>query len=250
MDERLTGRIALVTGASSGIGEATARLLAEEGAALVLTARREERLEELAAEIEEAGGRALVAPADITDRRAVESVAERALEALGRVDILVNNAGIMPLAPLRKVRVAEWDRMVDVNVKGVLYAIGAVLPAMLERGGGHVVNVSSLASRRPFPGGAVYSATKFAVRSLSQGLRLELSPTDGIRVTDIEPGLVATELPESIGDDETREEFYSRLKGTRMLEPVDVARAIRHAVTQPERVNVNEVLVRPTDQAT
>ncbi len=246
----LRDRVAIVTGASSGIGAAVCRTLAADGAAVVLAARRIERLDALRAGIEEAGGRALAVPTDVTDRDAVRTLVDRALEAFGRIDILVNNAGAMLLSPLRARRVEEWERMIDLNVKGVLLAVAAVLPAMLRQGGGHIVNLGSLAGRRPFPGGVVYSATKFAVRSISAGIRLELSPDDRIRVTDVEPGVVATELFDHIADEEMRNRFLERWEGRRMLDPDDVARAVRYALTQPAHVNVNELLVRPTDQQT
>ncbi len=249
-EAKLSGRTAIVTGASSGIGAATARALAGAGASVALAARRVERLDALRKEIESEGGRALAVRTDVSRRGEVDTLAEAALDAFGRIDILVNNAGVMPLAPLRERRVEEWDRMIDVNVKGVLYALAAVLPTMLEQGGGHIVNVGSVAGRRPFPGGTVYSATKFAVRSISAGIHKELSASEGIRVTDIEPGVVDTELPESIAYDESRESFYDRWEDRRMLEAEDVADAILFAVAAPDRVNVNEILVRPTDQGT
>lgn len=209
MTNALQDKVAIVTGASSGIGEATSRTLARAGAKVVLTARRKDRLDALCAAIEGNGGTALIVAADITDRQAVEAVLEKTLAAFGRLDILINNAGIMPLSPMRRCQVHEWDRMIDVNVKGLLYGIAAVLPTMLAQGSGHIVNVSSIAGRRPFPGGAVYSATKFAVRAISQGLRLELSPEQKIRVTDIEPGVVATELQDHITDEEVRKRFLT-----------------------------------------
>jgi NADP-dependent 3-hydroxy acid dehydrogenase YdfG len=172
------------------------------------------------------------------------------VEAFGGVDILVNNAGIMPLSSLEALRVEEWEAMVDVNLKGVLFGVAAVLPFMLERGRGHIVNVGSVAGRRPFKTGAVYSATKFAVRALSAGIHLELSAQRGIRVTDIQPGVVDTELAGHIPDPEARETFHARWEGKRMLTPGDVAHAILYAVSAPDRVNVNEILVRPTDQPT
>lgn len=246
----LEGRVAIVTGASSGIGEATARALAHEGASVAVAARRADRLECLAEAIAAGGGGALAVPTDVTERRAVDALARRTLDAFGRIDILVNNAGIMPLSAVRKLRVEEWDRMLDVNVRGVLYAIAAVLPTLLRQGNGHIVNVGSLAGRRPFYGGTVYSATKFAVRAISAGLREELSPRDNIRVTDIEPGVVATELADGIADEEMRDGFAKRWGGKQRLTSEDVARTICFAVTQPEHVNVNELLVRPTEQDT
>ena len=258
--------VAIVTGASSGIGEAAALALAGAGYRVALTARRAARLRALADRIDaraaeagdERGSRdsgsvsapSVVLPADITSRREVEAVVSATLENLGRIDVLVNNAGIMRLAALRKVAVDDWVRTVDVNVKGVLFAIGAVLPVFLHQGSGHFVNVSSLAGRRPFPNGAVYSATKFAVRAISEGLRGELSADTGIRVTDVGPGVVETELLGRTGDREAREQFEGYWAGRRRLDARDVASAIVYAVTAPPHVNVNEILIRPTDQKT
>lgn len=243
----LPDSVAVVTGASSGIGAATARTLADAGAAVVLAARREERLRDLKDEIEAAGRRALVVPTDVTDRAAVERLAERALDAFGRIDVLVNNAGIMPLSFVKNLHVDEWLRMVDVNVNGVLHGIAAVLPTMLEQGSGHIVNVSSVAGRRVFPGGAVYCGTKHAVTAISEGLRQELTPKHGIRVTCIEPGSVATELPETITDEELRKASEGRWD-FKVLESEDVAAAIRYALEAPEHVDVSEVLLMPSGQ--
>jgi NADP-dependent 3-hydroxy acid dehydrogenase YdfG len=248
--ETLDGRVVVVTGASSGIGAAVAEALAGAGAAVVLGARREERLREVAEGILGRGGRAAVRATDVTVRSDVEALASLALDRFGGIDVLVNNAGIMPLSPVAELRVDDWVRMVDVNVKGVLHGIAAVLPTMLERGGGHIVNVGSVAGRRPFPGGSVYSATKFAVRSLSWGMQLELSAAHGIRITDIQPGVVATELTDHIPDPSRREAFQSNWEERRSLGPRDVARAVVFAVTSPDHVNVNEILIRPTDQPT
>ena len=261
--------VAIVTGASSGIGEAVALALAAAGYRIVLTARRASRLRALAARIEarsagetpgagqarsglgeDGHGAVLVHPADVTSRREVEGVVADALECFGRIDALVNNAGIMPLSALANVRVDDWERTVDVNVKGVLFAIGTVLPVFLRQGFGHIVNVSSLAARRPFPNGAVYSATKFAVRALSEGLRGELSSTTGIRVTDVGPGVVETELIEGTENEAARDRFQSYWTGRRPLDPCDVAAAILYALKAPPHVNVNEILIRPTDQKT
>ena len=250
MTDSLKDKVAIITGASSGIGEATAHRLAESGARVVLAARRVERLEALAADIERREGTALVAPTDVTDERSVQRLARMALDAFGRIDILINNAGIMPLSPISKLRVEEWDRMIDVNIKGVLYCVAATLPTMLEQGSGHIINVSSVAGRRPFPSGTVYSATKFAVRAISQGLRLELSPIKGIRVTDIEPGVVATELTHHITDNETANRFQEMWAEKTPLESIDIAETILFVLSRPDHVNVNEILVRPTDQAT
>ncbi len=250
MPDTLQEKIAIITGASSGIGEATARALAGAGARVVLAARRGDRLEALRAAIEGNGGTALVVTTDVTDRGAVEALAGRTLEAFGRIDILINNAGVMLLSPIRALKVDEWDHMLAVNVHGALYCIAAVLPAMLEQGSGHVVNVSSVAGRRPMPSGTIYSATKFALRAVSQGMHLELSSSDKIRVTDIEPGVVDTELADHITDEETGRRFKENWKDKDALGADDIAQAILYAVGAPERVNVNEILVRPTDQAT
>ena len=248
MTDSLRDKVAIITGASSGIGKATARRLADSGARVVLAARRVERLKVFAADIEHRKGTALVAPTDVTDERSVQRLASRALAAFGRIDILINNAGIMPLSPISKLKVEEWDRMIDVNIKGVLYCIAATLPTMLEQGSGHIINMSSVAGRRPFPSGTVYSATKFAVRAISQGLRLELSPIEGIRVTDIEPGVVATELTDHITDTETANRFQEMWAEKTPLESIDIAETILFVLSRPDHVNVNEILVRPTDQ--
>lgn len=248
MDGRLTGRVAVVTGASSGIGAATALALAREGAGVCLAARRTDRLAEVEAEIRAKGGRVMAVPTDVTDQDDVEAMVAAVTEALGPPDILVNNAGVMLLSPVEQVQVEDWDRMVDVNLKGVLHGIAAVLPGMIERGAGHIVNVGSVAGRRPFPAGTVYSATKFAVRALTAGLQLELSAHHGIRVTDVQPGVVATELTEHIPDPAVKDAFDERTAGWRPLEAEDVAEAVVYAVTAPARVNVNEILIRPTDQ--
>lgn len=246
----LAGRVAIVTGASSGIGRATARALAEAGAAVALGARREERLRVLADEISEEGAQALWRATDVSRREEMEALADRTVDRFGRIDILVANAGVMPLSPLEQLRVDDWERMVDVNVKGVLFGLAAVLPVMLEQGRGHVVTVGSVAGRRPFPGGTVYAATKFAVRALGWGAQLELSASRGIRFTDVQPGVVDTELTDHIPGRDVREGFDARWDGKRRLEPEDVARAVLWAVSTPGRVNVNEILVRPTDQET
>ncbi len=250
MTDSLKNKVAIVTGASSGIGEATALRLARAGATVVLAARRVERLEAVASSIEQSGGTALAVTTDVTDSMSVQEMARKAREAFGRIDILINNAGIMPLSPISKLKVEEWDRMIDVNIKGVLHCIAATLPSMLEQGSGHIINVSSVAGRRPFPSGTVYSATKFAVRAISQGLRLELSPTEKIRVTDIEPGVVTTELTQHITDRETADGFTANWGDKRALDSEDVAETILFVLSQPDHVNINEILVRPTDQPT
>ena len=250
----LSEMVCIVTGASSGIGEATALALGGKGAKVVIAARRADRLDDLAGRIEKAGGQALAVACDVVERGQVKSMVERTMQAWGRIDVLINNAGIMPLAPLAKCRIDEWDAMIDVNVKGLLYGIGFVLPIMLARKAGHIINVSSVAGRRLFNGGAVYCGTKHAVHAISEGLRGELSERaaeDGntIRVTIIAPGVVKTELPDSIRDEETREvslRYYDGLPGPLMSE--DIAASILHAIEAPPHVNINEILIRPTAQ--
>jgi len=250
MSGDLTGRVAVVTGASSGIGRAVAEALSGAGAAVVLGARREDRLAAVTEDIRRGGGAGSFRVTDVTCREDLQALVAAAEEEHGPVDVLVNNAGVMPLSPVRELRVEDWERMVDVNLKGVLYGIAAVLPGMLERGGGHIVNIGSVAGRRPFPGGTVYSATKFAVRALTAGLQLELSASSGIRITDVQPGVVDTELLEHIPDAAVRERFASGWLERRALAPSDVARAVLFALSAPPHVNVNEILLRPTDQPT
>ncbi|VVM07091.1 3-hydroxy acid dehydrogenase / malonic semialdehyde reductase [Methylacidimicrobium cyclopophantes] len=244
----LLRKTAIVTGASSGIGRATALALAREGANLVATARRFERVEKLARQIEEEGGSALALRCDVREPSEVENVVDAARKRFGGVDILVANAGIMPLSLLRKRHVAEWMATVDINIKGVLNSIAAVLPLFLEQKSGHFVTLSSVAGRKVFPGSAVYCATKYAVRALSEGLRMELSPSENIRVTIIEPGAVLTELLETITDPEALHGIQPYFQEGRALRPEDIASAIVYAVSQPPHVNVNEILIRPTFQ--
>ena len=245
----LDNQVAIVTGASSGIGDATARHLAREGATVVLAARREDRLAELKDAIEADGGIALAVPTDVTDRDAVKALAQAALDTYGRIDVLVNNAGIMPLTMLHNMQTDDWYNTVDVNVYGVLHAVEAVLPTMIEQQGGHVVNVSSTAGRRVYPGGAVYSATKYAVRALSEGMRQELGPAYGIRVTCIEPGAVATELTDTISDPDVKKGMQKMFASLTPLEAERIAEAVVYAVTAPASATVAEILVLPTDQA-
>lgn len=249
----LSGKVAIVTGASSGIGEAAARKLAARGAAVVVAARRKDRLDRLVDDIEQAGGTALAVACDVRDRKDVDALAGHAKNAFGSIDILFNNAGIMPLSTLDKGRVEDWENMIDINIRGVLYAMNAVLPVMLEQDRGHIVNTSSVAGRIVFAGGAVYCGTKHAVHAISEGLRTELAqmdpPRTGIRVTIIAPGVVRTELPDSITDDEWHQRTKDYFEGMdHALQAEDIADAVVYAVTAPERVNVNEILVRPVSQ--
>lgn len=237
-----------ITGASSGIGEATAKCLAAEGALVVLSARRQEKLDLLAQDIRAAGGRCETMPVDVADRAAMEEVGRRLAE-LGGVDILINNAGTMPISPIISGRVDEWERMIDVNIKGVLYAINAVYPGMAERKGGHIVNISSVAARLTFQSAGVYAGTKHAVRAISDTLRKE-AIRYGVRVTDIQPGSVDTELPDSIVHEKIRSAVKDNMYADTMpiLKPEDIASGILYAVTQPPHVDVCELMIRPVIQ--
>lgn len=234
-------KIVLITGASSGIGEATARLLAQTGHTVVLGARRTDRLEALVAELEQAGCSARCRRLDVTSREDMQSFVDAAIDEFGRVDVIVNNAGIMPLSPLASLKVEEWDAMIDVNIRGVLYGIAAVLPSMTERGSGQIINMASIGGHHVTPTAAIYCATKFAVRAISDGLRQE---NDRIRVTVISPGVVESELAESISDAAGREE----MKAFRAISisPSAIARAVRFAIEQPDDVDTSEIVIRPT----
>ena len=233
-------KVVLVTGASSGIGAGIARELAAAGAKVMLGARRVSRLEALAGELIAAGGEARVCPLDVTDRQSVASFAEAARAAWGQVDVIVNNAGVMPLSAMASMKVVEWERMVDVNIKGVLYGVTAVLPEMTARGSGHVINIASIGALQVFPAAAVYCATKYAVRAISDGLRME---NDRIRVTCIHPGVVESELADTITDPVAAEAMKAFRKIA--LKPDAIARAVRFALEQPDDVDVNEIVVRP-----
>lgn len=234
-------KVVLVTGASSGIGAGIARELACTGAKLVLGARRLGRLEALAEEVRRSGGEVLVRRLDVTDLADVASFAESARRSFGRVDVMVNNAGIMPLSPMAALKVEEWERMVDVNIKGVLYGIAAVLPAMVERRSGHIINISSIGGLSVVPTAAVYCATKFAVRAISDGLRQE---HDMIRVTCVYPGVVESELADTITDPGAAEAM--RTYRAIALTPDAIGRAVRYAIEQPDDVEVGDIVVRPT----
>ncbi|MBY4949816.1 SDR family oxidoreductase [Cupriavidus respiraculi] len=234
-------KVILITGASSGIGEGTARLLSAQGHRLVIGARRTERLEELAGSLQAAGGTVLYRALDVTSAQDMDAFARFALESFGRIDVLINNAGVMPLSPLNALKLDEWDRMIDVNVRGVLHGIAAVLPTMERQGVGQIVNISSIGGHAVSPTAAVYCATKFAVRAISDGLRQE---TGKIRVTVVSPGVVESELADTISDDVARSAMreFRRIAIT----PDAIARAIAYAVEQPADVDVSEIIVRPT----
>ena len=243
-NDPINGKIVIITGASSGLGESTARRLADRGAKLALAARREDRLKSLAEELTAKGTDVLWQVTDVTDREQVESLAASTRKKFGRIDVLINNAGLMPLAPLDALKVDEWEQMVDVNIKGVLYGIAAVLPTMREQHSGHVINLSSVAGHKVFPGGAVYCATKYAVRALSEGLRMEAG--DEIRSTNISPGAVATELTSTITDPNAADAAKELYKVA--IDADAVARAIVYAIEQPHDVDINEIILRPTAQ--
>lgn len=246
--EDLDGKVAVVTGASSGIGEATAKSLSEEGADVVLAARREEELRELADQIETEGGDTLVVPTDVTDEADIQELVDRAVEEFDRLDILVNNAGVMLLEEVEDADPDNFQQMVDVNLSGLMKLTRAALPIMQDQGSGHVVNISSVAGRKSFPGSSAYSATKFGVNGFSEGLRQEVTGEDDIRITLIEPGFVDTELAEHIPDENIQEQTKQTLETMDALTPQDVARSITYAVGQPPHVDVNELLIRPTHQ--
>ncbi|MFB4424292.1 SDR family oxidoreductase [Streptomyces sp. QL37] len=240
------GKVVAITGASSGIGAATARLLAAGGAKLVLGARREERLAALAGELREKGGEAVFTTVDVTRREDPARLVELARERFGRLDVLVGNAGIGPVSPLDDLRVDDWDAMIDVNVKGLLYGIAAALPVFRSQGHGQFVHTLSTAAYRTVPGMAVYSASKAAARTLAEGLRQEAGPS--IRVSAVSPGFVATDFVDSVPDADLRARLNESKEET-AIPPAAIARAVRFAIEQPDDVDVNEIVVRPTAQA-
>lgn len=237
----IEGKVIAITGASSGIGEATARHLAKLGAKVVLGARRTDRLETIAGEIRADGGTAEFKALDVTNRENVEAFVQFADKTFGKVDVIVNNAGLMPLSPMQALKVDEWDRMVDVNIKGVLYGIAAGLPIMKRQGYGQFVNMSSIAAHYVMPTGAVYCATKHAVNALSEGLRME---NKDIRVSIVSPGVTESELASTITDENTKEMIEEYRKT--FIPAHAIAEAVAYAISQPEGVDVNEIIVRPT----
>lgn len=240
----INGKVVLITGASSGIGEATAKLLASRGAHVVIGARRVERLEALASLIEAEGGSVAYQQLDVTNIGQMQAIIHLAQSRFGRVDVVVNNAGVMPLSPLAALKVDEWNRMIDVNIRGVLHGIAAGLPVMKEQQSGHIINVASIGAYAVSPTAAVYCATKYAVRAITEGLRQEVGSS--IRVTLVSPGVTESELAESISDDEAREMMKTYRRDA--LPANAIARAVAYAVEQPADVDVNELVVRPTAQ--
>lgn len=237
----IDGKVVAITGASSGIGESAARHLAKKGAHVVLGARRTDRLDKIVADIRAEGGTADSKALDVTSRESVEAFVQFAEKTYGKVDVIVNNAGLMPLSPLEALKVDEWDRMIDVNIKGVLYGIAAGLPIMKRQGYGQFVNISSIAAHYVMQAGAVYCATKHAVNALSEGLRME---NTNIRVSIVSPGVTESELAETITDPNTKAAIEAYRKTA--LPAQAIAEAIAYAIEQPEGVDVNEIIVRPT----
>ena len=245
MHNHIAGKIVVITGASSGLGEATARHLSALGATIVLGARRVERIDALATELIAAGGIARAVATDVTNSAQVQRLVDAAITTYGRIDVMINNAGLMPHSPLDRLKIADWDRMIDVNIKGVLYGIAAALPHMQQRKSGHIINVSSVAGHKVRPGSAVYAATKHAVRALSEGLRQEVKPYN-IRTTIISPGAIDTELPNSV----TEADIAANVRKIYEIAiPADsFARAVAYAIEQPDDIDINEILFRPTRQ--
>ena len=245
MNNNIAGKVVVITGASSGLGEATARHLASLGAKVVLAARRVERLTQIASEITANGGQAIYQQVDVTKLDQLRALVDVTVKAFGRIDVLVNNAGLMAIAPLNAFKVDEWDRMIDINIKGVLYGIAAALPEFQKQNSGHFINIASVAGIKVFsPGGTVYSGTKFAVRAISEGLRHEVGGS--IRTTTIEPGAVDSELKLGSSHEASAnsvKDFY------KIAIPASaVAKAIAYAIEQPAEVDINEIVLRPTVQ--
>ena len=246
MSNNIREKVIVITGASSGLGKAAAKHLAKEGAIVVLGARRKERIESLANEINGTGGRSLAQVTDVTVAEQVKSLVDIAVSTFGRIDVIINNAGLMPLSPLERLKIEEWNQMIDVNIKGVLYGIAAALPYMKEQRSGHIINLSSVAGHKIWDGSAVYSATKFAVRALSEGLRQETTQYN-IRTTIVSPGAVATELLDTISEADIAEAVHNDVRGI-AISPDSFARVVAFAISQPDDVGVNEILFRPVKQ--
>ena len=244
MKNNIEGKVVVITGGSSGLGEATARYLAEKGAKVVLGARRVEKLEKIASEIKENGGEAVALKTDVTKAEDVKALVKKAKDTFGKIDVLINNAGIMPLAPMAAVKVNEWNSMIDVNIKGVLYGIAAALPEFQKQKSGHFINLASVAGLKVSPGGAVYSGTKYAVRAISEGLRQEVGKD--IRTTILTPGLIDSELQLGSSDEATSQFVQNVYKDA--IPAISIARAVGYAIEQPDDVDINELVIRPTVQ--
>ncbi|RST74145.1 SDR family oxidoreductase [Siminovitchia acidinfaciens] len=241
-------KVAIITGASSGIGHATATMLAKNGITVMLAARREDRLQQLRDEIVNNGGKASYKVTDVTSYDQMKELVDKTLHHFGKVDVLINNAGIMPISYMRKLKVDDWNRMIDVNIKGVLHGIAAVLPTMQERNEGHIINISSVAGYEVYPPRVLYSATKHAVRIITEGLRKELLPEENIRTTLISPGSVDTELVDSVKDEDVLNMIREEGSLDRTISSDDIANAILYAIRQPSAVSVNDIIIRPTAQ--
>ena len=247
MSEGIAGKVVVITGASSGLGEAAARHLSALGATVALGARRVGRIDALAKELDGRGAKALALATDVMRREDIKRLVDAAVNSYGRVDAIINNAGLMAHSPLERLKVEDWDRMIDVNIKGVLYGIAAVLPYMTKQKSGHIINVSSVAGHKVGPGGPVYSAIRHALRLISEGLRQDIKPYD-IRTTVISPGAVATELPASATEPDVAQDLHRFYEEYAI--PADTfARAVAFAMSQPENVDINEILFRPTRQS-
>lgn len=246
MGDKIEGKVVVITGASSGLGAATARHLAAQGAAVVLGARRIERLEAIVADLTGRGAKAIALATDVTRAEQVKRLVDTAIERHARLDVMLNNAGLMPHSPLQRLKIDDWDRTIDVNLKGVLYGIAAALPHMKAQKSGHIINVSSVAGHKVRPGSAVYAATKSAVRMLSEGLRQEVKPYN-IRTTVISPGALDTELPSSTTEADIAENVR-KFVGEFALPAESFARVVSFAISQPEEMDINEIVFRPTRQ--
>ena len=246
MSNNIEGKVVVITGASSGNGEATARHLSAQGASVVLGARRAERIQSLAKELTGRGGKALAVTTDVTRYEQVKRLVDTAVQSYGRIDVMLNNAGLMPHSPLERLKIDDWNRTIDVNLKGVLYGIAAALPYMKQQKSGHFINVSSVAGHKVRPGSAVYAATKTAVLVISEGLRQEVKPYN-IRTTVISPGALATELANSITEPDIAENVSQFMREV-ALPAESFARVVAFAIGQPEDMDINEILFRPTRQ--
>ncbi|GJM17506.1 MAG: oxidoreductase [Thermodesulfobacteriota bacterium] len=244
MKNNIADKVVVITGGSSGLGEAISRYLAEKGAKVVLGARRVEKLEKVASEIKKNGGAVEILRTDVTNADDVKALVKKAIDSFGKIDVMINNAGIMPLAPLSALKINEWDSMIDVNIKGVLYGIAAALPEFEKQKSGHFINLASVAGLKVSPGGAVYSGTKYAVRAISEGLRQEVGKD--IRTTIITPGLIESELQLGSSDEATSQFIQQVYKDA--IPAISIAKAVAYAIDQPADVDINELVIRPTIQ--